>query len=174
VRGRFEPVVAGQPFGVVVDYAHTPDGLEHLIGAARELVGSGRVVVVFGAGGDRDTGKRPGMGEVVGRLADLAFVTSDNPRSEDAGAIIDAIVEGIVAADRPKVTVEPDRRAAIARALEAARDGGIVLVAGKGHETTQTIGDTILEFDDVAVARDLLEQAGWRRAGGAAQDDGRP
>jgi UDP-N-acetylmuramoyl-L-alanyl-D-glutamate--2,6-diaminopimelate ligase len=165
VRGRFEPVDAGQPFDVVVDYAHTPDGLEQLIGAAREIAGT--------AGGDRDTGKRPRMGEVVARLADLAVVTSDNPRSEDPAEIIEAILGGVAQDDRSKVTREPDRRAAIEQAIAAAREGDIVLIAGKGHETTQTIGATVREFDDVVVAGELLEAVGWRRPVGAAQDDDR-
>ena len=168
VRGRFEPVDAGQPFGVVVDYAHTPDGLEHLLEAAREIA-TGRVVVVFGAGGDRDAGKRPRMGEVAARVADLVVITSDNPRSEDPAEIIAAIRAGVAPDDAPKVTVEPDRRAAIAQAVASARPGDIVLLAGKGHETTQTIGDRVLPFDDVAVAREALDQAGWRLTGGPAE-----
>jgi UDP-N-acetylmuramoyl-L-alanyl-D-glutamate--2,6-diaminopimelate ligase len=159
VPGRFEPVVAGQPFGVVVDYAHTPDGLAHVLAAARELVApGGRVVVVFGAGGDRDRGKRPRMGEVTARLADQVVVTSDNPRSEDPDAIIAEIVAG--AGDREALVVEPDRRAAIATALGSARPGDLVVIAGKGHETTQTIGERVRDFDDRVVARELLLAAG--------------
>lgn len=160
VRGRFEPVVAGQPFGVVVDYAHTPDGLEQALAAARELVPAGaRVVVVFGAGGDRDPGKRPRMGEVAARLADEVVVTSDNPRSEDPRAIIDAIVGGILG--QAEVVVEPDRRAAITLAVEQAGDADVVVIAGKGHETTQTIGDRVVPFDDAEVAREVLQQRGF-------------
>jgi UDP-N-acetylmuramoyl-L-alanyl-D-glutamate--2,6-diaminopimelate ligase len=170
VPGRFEPVRAGQPFGVVVDYAHTPDGLEHVIGAAREIVGTGRVVVVFGAGGDRDAGKRPRMGEVAARLADRVVVTSDNPRSEDPGAIVAAIVEGVAAGDTAKVTVDVDRRAAIAQAIGSAGAGDIVLIAGKGHETTQTVGDAVLPFDDRVEAAAALEQAGWRPRADAIED----
>jgi UDP-N-acetylmuramoyl-L-alanyl-D-glutamate--2,6-diaminopimelate ligase len=154
VPGRFEPVDAGQPFGVVVDYAHTPDGLEHVLAAARELAGSGRVIVVFGAGGDRDPGKRPRMGEVAARLADRVVVTSDNPRSEDPGAIIDAILGGI--ADRSTVTVDADRRSAITAALSGAEPGDLVVIAGKGHETTQTTGADVVPFDDRVVAREAL------------------
>ena len=160
VPGRFEPVDAGQPFGVVVDYAHTPDGLEHVLRAARELVAPGaRVAVVFGAGGDRDAGKRPRMGEVAARLADRVVVTSDNPRSEDPDAIIEAILGGLT--DRSGVVVDADRRSAIARAVAAAEPGDIVVIAGKGHETTQTIGDSVLPFDDRVVARDVLLAAGF-------------
>jgi UDP-N-acetylmuramoyl-L-alanyl-D-glutamate--2,6-diaminopimelate ligase len=159
VAGRFEPVVAGQPFGVVVDYAHTPDGLASVLTAARELVPpGGRVLVVFGAGGDRDRGKRPRMGEVAARLADHVVVTSDNPRSEDPGAIIDEIVSGV--GDRDALVIEADRRAAIAQALGSARPGDLVVIAGKGHETTQTVGDRVLDFDDRTVARELLLAAG--------------
>jgi UDP-N-acetylmuramoyl-L-alanyl-D-glutamate--2,6-diaminopimelate ligase len=161
VRGRFEPVVAGQPFGVVVDYAHTPDGLEQLLSSAREVAApGGRVVVVFGAGGDRDPVKRPRMGEVAARLADRVVVTSDNPRSEDPAAIVEAIVAGIPAGTAG-VTVEPDRRAAIEGAIGAAEAGDIVVLAGKGHETTQTIGAEVRPFDDAEVAREALSRRGW-------------
>ena len=153
VPGRFEPVDAGQGFAVLVDYAHTPDSLETVLAAARELA-DGRVLVVFGAGGDRDRGKRPLMGEIAARLADVAIVTSDNPRSEDPEAIIDAIVAG---AQRP-VERSPDRRAAIARAVQAAEPGDVVVIAGKGHEQGQEFADGRKEpFDDVAVAREALE-----------------
>ena len=166
VPGRFEPVHAGQPFDVVVDFAHTPDGLEHVLAAARAIVGSGRVIVVFGCGGDRDRTKRPLMGEVAARGADLVVVTADNSRNEPTDAIIAAIVAG---ADRitdrraSEIVVEPDRRRAIARALGAARAGDLVLVAGKGHETTQTIGGSVTDFDDRTV---VAEE--WERLGTAA------
>jgi UDP-N-acetylmuramoyl-L-alanyl-D-glutamate--2,6-diaminopimelate ligase len=155
VPGRFEPVQAGQPFAVIVDYAHTPDGLAEALRAARAAA-SGRVLVVFGCGGDRDATKRPAMGTTAAELADVAVVTSDNPRSEDPAAIISAVLSGIPASASSRVRVEPDRRAAIELALAEAEPGDVVLIAGKGHETTQTIGDQTLPFDDRDVARDLL------------------
>ncbi len=158
VPGRFEPVEAGQPFRVIVDYAHTPDGLEQVLRAARELAGSNAVVVVFGSGGDRDPSKRAPMGEVASRLADRVVLTSDNPRGEDPDTIIDAIRRGIN--EPSSVQIQPDRRRAIELALTGARPGDIVVIAGKGHETTQTIGDDVIPFDDRSVAADLLE-ATW-------------
>jgi UDP-N-acetylmuramoyl-L-alanyl-D-glutamate--2,6-diaminopimelate ligase len=154
VPGRFEPVDAGQPFSVLVDYAHTPESLAEVLGAARRA-SSGKLIVVFGAGGDRDREKRPQMGEVAARLADAIVLTSDNPRSEDPAAIIDDIAGGIP--DRARTSIEPDRAAAIARGLAAASPGDVVVIAGKGHETTQTIGDLVTPFDDRAVARAALE-----------------
>jgi UDP-N-acetylmuramoyl-L-alanyl-D-glutamate--2,6-diaminopimelate ligase len=159
VPGRFEGIAAGQPFSVIVDYAHTPDGLEQLLMAAREVAGQRRVLVVFGCGGDRDRTKRSPMGAVAAQLADQVVVTSDNPRSEDPSVIIDAVLEGIE--DRSTVAVEPDRRSAITLALRAARPGDVVVIAGKGHETTQIIGDTELPFDDRVVARELLIEGVW-------------
>ena len=159
VPGRFERVVAGQPFTVVVDYAHTPDGLEQLLLAAREIAGQARVLVVFGCGGERDRTKRAPMGDVASRLADRVVVTNDNPRSEDPSTIIDAVLEGI--ADRSHVDVEPDRRQAIALVLRAARPGDVVVLAGKGHETTQIIGGREIPFDDRQVARELLTEGAW-------------
>jgi len=153
VPGRLELVTAGQPFLVVVDYAHTPDALERALGAVREHA-RGRVLVVFGCGGDRDRGKRPLMGGVAARLADAVWVTSDNPRSEDPAAIVAEVVAGATGAR--ELHTEVDRRAAIAAALAAAREGDVLLIAGKGHETTQTIGDRVLPFDDRRVARELL------------------
>jgi len=158
VRGRYEPVTAGQPFAVLVDYAHTPDGLEQLLSSVRETV-QGRVLVVFGAGGDRDRDKRPAMGEVASRLADEAVLTSDNPRSEDPGLIIDQVRSGASAAG--VLHLEPDRRAAIAGALKRAHDGDVVVIAGKGHETTQQFADRVVPFDDRAVAAEELERLGW-------------
>jgi UDP-N-acetylmuramoyl-L-alanyl-D-glutamate--2,6-diaminopimelate ligase len=154
VPGRFQPIDEGQDFAVLVDYAHTPDSLENVLAAARELT-AGRVIVVFGAGGDRDRGKRPMMGRIAARLADLAVVTSDNPRSEDPQAIIDEIVAG----SGPGAEVVADRREAIARALEAAKPGDVVVVAGKGHEQGQEFENGRKEpFDDVAVAREALHR----------------
>jgi UDP-N-acetylmuramoyl-L-alanyl-D-glutamate--2,6-diaminopimelate ligase len=159
IRGRFEPVEAGQSFHVIVDYAHTPDGLEQVLAAAREIAGDGRVILVFGAGGDRDATKRAPMGEVAARLADDVVLTSDNPRSEDPWTIIEAVLEGIT--DRSRVRVLPDRGEAIAVAIAGARPGDVVIIAGKGHETTQTIGDEVVPFDDREVARDVLEGRVW-------------
>jgi UDP-N-acetylmuramoyl-L-alanyl-D-glutamate--2,6-diaminopimelate ligase len=159
VAGRFESVDAGQPFHVVVDYAHTPDGLEQVLLAAREIAGQGRVLVVFGAGGDRDRSKRAPMGEVAERLADRVVVTSDNPRTESPSAIIEDVLTGI--SDRSHVLVEPDRHAAIAAAIADARRGDVVIIAGKGHETTQTTGIEVVPFDDRLVARAVLEEGAW-------------
>jgi len=157
VSGRFEPVDAGQPFAVLVDFAHTPEALASALAAAREVAGTHRLFVVFGCGGDRDPSKRPLMGEVAARLADVAVVTSDNPRSEDPTAIISEVISGMPRARSARTEREPDRRAAIALALAEAAPGDVVLVAGKGHEATQTIGDRVLPFDDRVVARALLE-----------------
>src|SRR4051794_8243724 len=152
VPGRFEPVDEGQPFAVLVDYAHTPDSLDNVLRAARQLA-PGRVICVFGAGGDRDRGKRPEMGRIAGALADVAIVTSDNPRSEDPEAIIAQVVAGMDAAP----IAEADRRAAIERAVGMADDGDVVVIAGKGHEQGQEFADgRKVPFDDVAVAREAL------------------
>jgi UDP-N-acetylmuramoyl-L-alanyl-D-glutamate--2,6-diaminopimelate ligase len=160
VPGRFERVDAGQPYAVLVDYAHTPDALARVLAAARPLAGrAGRVLCVFGCGGDRDPGKRPLMGQAVARGADVAVLTSDNPRSEDPQAIADAVLPGL--ADARAVRVELDRRAAIAGALADARDGDVVVIAGKGHETGQTAQGRTLPFDDRVVAREELEALGW-------------
>jgi UDP-N-acetylmuramoyl-L-alanyl-D-glutamate--2,6-diaminopimelate ligase len=162
--GRFQPIVAGQPFSVVVDYAHKPDALEQVLRAARELA-SGRLIVVFGAGGDRDRGKRPLMGEIAARLADVALVTSDNPRSEAPEAIIDEIEAGIPARPRAVVQRDADRRASIFRAVALAEPGDVVVIAGKGHEQGQELaGGRIEPFDDVAVARAAIEAAARARA----------
>lgn len=149
VPGRFEQVDVDGPYRVVVDYAHTPDGLEHVLAAAREVAPEGRVLVVFGCGGERDTTKRPLMGRAAEEGADLVVVTSDNPRSEDPDRIIGDIVAGF---ERRPWLVEPDRRAAIRAALGEARAGDIVVIAGKGHETTQEIGRRVQPFDDREVA----------------------
>jgi UDP-N-acetylmuramyl-tripeptide synthetase len=161
VPGRFEQVHAGQPFLVVVDYAHTPDALERVLATARRIT-PGRLAVVFGCGGDRDRGKRPVMGEIAARLADRVWVTSDNPRSERPGAILDEILAGVgrVAGGAGRCARDPDRREAIRAALGWARPGDTVVIAGKGHETYQIIGPDVLDFDDRAVARDLLRAGG--------------
>ena len=155
VPGRFEAVDEGQPFTVLVDYAHTPDSLENVLRTARDLAHN-RLICVFGCGGDRDRGKRPLMGRIASELADLAIVTSDNPRSEEPEAIIGEIVAGAEA----DVDVEPDRRDAIARAIEIAREGDVVVIAGKGHEQGQQFGDAIVPFDDRDVAREALRRLG--------------
>lgn len=157
VPGRFEAVIAGQPFAVIVDYAHTPDGLDKAIDAARQIAGAASVRVVFGCGGDRDREKRPLMGEVASRLADHVVITSDNPRFEDSMAIINATIEGVGPDYRGRVVIEPDRRRAIEIAIGAALPGDVVLIAGKGHEPTQIIGDRVLDFDDRTVARQVLD-----------------
>src|SRR3954451_25069539 len=154
--GRFQPVEAGQPFSVVVDYAHKPDALEQVLLAARELA-SGRLIVVFGAGGDRDRGKRPIMGEIAARIADVALVTSDNPRSEDPEAIIDEIMAGIPSSPHALVERDADRRASIVRAIELAAPGDVVVIAGKGHEQGQEFAGGRKEpFDDALVAREAI------------------
>jgi UDP-N-acetylmuramoyl-L-alanyl-D-glutamate--2,6-diaminopimelate ligase len=154
VPGRLERVDAGQDFEVVVDYAHKPDAVEAAIRTLRPLTG-GQVIVVLGAGGDRDPGKRPIMAEIAGRLADVLVVTDDNPRTEDPAAIRAAMLGGTTEATAEVVEVG-DRRAAIAEALRRARTGDIVLVAGKGHETGQEVRGVVHPFDDRAVVRDLL------------------
>ena len=155
VPGRFESVDEGQPFEVVVDYSHKPDALESVLRTARELA-TGRVLCVFGCGGDRDRGKRPLMGRIASELADVAILTSDNPRSEDPLAIIEEVLGGVSGA----IEVEPDRAAAIELAVGAARDGDVVVIAGKGHEQGQEFADRTIPFDDRQVARDALRKLG--------------
>ncbi|MEW6522544.1 MAG: UDP-N-acetylmuramoyl-L-alanyl-D-glutamate--2,6-diaminopimelate ligase [Bacillota bacterium] len=156
VPGRFELVSEGQPYTVIVDYAHTPDALENVLSAARRVV-PGRVIAVFGCGGDRDRTKRPLMGGIASRLADLVVVTSDNPRSEEPGAIIAEIEAGLQEGKTPYL-LEPDRARAIALALAKARPGDGVVIAGKGHETYQVFKDRTIHFDDREVARNLLRE----------------
>src|SRR5437870_9713889 len=160
VPGRFEQVEAGQPFTVVVDYAHTEDALYRLLTTA-QAVKTGRIITVFGCGGDRDRGKRPKMGRVAARYSDLSVVTSDNPRTEDAAAIIREVEPGVRAgleeAGRGRYIVEPDRRAAIMEAMRAAQPGDLVVIAGKGHEDYQIIGKVKHPFDDRVVAREAIE-----------------
>jgi UDP-N-acetylmuramoyl-L-alanyl-D-glutamate--2,6-diaminopimelate ligase len=151
VPGRFQTVDEGQDFAVVVDYAHKPAALEHVLHTARELA-DGRLICVFGCGGDRDRGKRPVMGRIVSELADVAIVTSDNPRSEDPLTIIDEIVAGM--GNEPEV--EPDRARAIERAVELAGPGDAVVIAGKGHERGQEIAGVVTPFDDAEVAGEAL------------------
>jgi UDP-N-acetylmuramoyl-L-alanyl-D-glutamate--2,6-diaminopimelate ligase len=158
VPGRFERVLA-EPFTVLVDYAHTPDALTRALDAAHSLAHGGRVLVAFGAGGDRDREKRPAMGRAAGAGADVVVLTSDNPRGEQPEAIADAVLEGLRNGSTA-VTVMLDRRAAIRHALSEARPGDVVVIAGKGHETGQTLGDTTIPFDDRVVAREELEALG--------------
>jgi UDP-N-acetylmuramoyl-L-alanyl-D-glutamate--2,6-diaminopimelate ligase len=169
VRGRLQPLDAGQPFRVLVDYAHTPAALAEVLSSARELIAvpgpvagsahapAGRLIVVFGCGGDRDRTKRPQMGAVATRLADLVVLTSDNPRHEDPQRIIDEVRDG--AGGPGQLRIQPDRGRAISDALAAARPGDAVIIAGKGHESVQEIGEVRLQFDDVEVAREVLEHA---------------
>ena len=158
VAGRFEAVNAGQKFAVIVDYAHTPDALQNVLDSARLVADGARVIVVFGCGGDRDHDKRPEMGRIAASFADVVVVTSDNPRSEKPQDITAEIFAGIDSAmNCGTVSIEHDRRAAIAQAFRYARAGDVVVIAGKGHETTQTTGDKIVPFSDVTVARELLE-----------------
>jgi UDP-N-acetylmuramoyl-L-alanyl-D-glutamate--2,6-diaminopimelate ligase len=161
VPGRFEAVDEGQGFAVIVDYAHTPDSLDAVLQAARELSG-GRLIAVFGAGGDRDRGKRPLMGRVARERADHVIVTSDNPRSEDPLAVIQDVLQGT----GTDVEIDPDRRGAIARALSLAGPGDVVVVAGKGHEQGQEVEGVVHPFDDRAVVRELLGAAATGAAGG--------
>ena len=160
VEGRFERVDAGQPFAIIVDYAHTPDGLEQLLRAAGDIV-DGRVIVVFGCGGDRDPSKRSMMGETAAQRADSVIITADNSRSESTDQIIASIVEGVQRVSSPRassIIVEPDRRSAISTALRSAAPGDIVLLAGKGHETVQIIGESTSPFDDRLVAFEEWKQ----------------
>jgi UDP-N-acetylmuramoyl-L-alanyl-D-glutamate--2,6-diaminopimelate ligase len=151
IPGRFEPIDAGQPFAVLVDYAHTPDSLETVLRAARGLT-QGRVLVVFGAGGDRDRRKRAAMGTIAAELADIAIVTSDNPRSEDPLAIIQDVLQGAGL----DVEIDPDRRTAIERAVSLAEEGDVLVIAGKGHEQGQEVAGVLHPFDDRDVAREAL------------------
>lgn len=164
--GRLETIHAGQNFAVIVDYAHTDDALRNVTRLAREIVrpGQGSVITVFGCGGDRDTTKRPLMGKAAGEGSDLVVVTSDNPRSENPNAIIEQILPGLKGT-AARVIVEPERARAILLALQQAKAGDLVLIAGKGHEKTQTIGNQVLPFDDAAVARQALSMI----AGNGAQ-----
>jgi UDP-N-acetylmuramoyl-L-alanyl-D-glutamate--2,6-diaminopimelate ligase len=158
VPGRFEQVRSSTGFDVVIDYAHTPDALQRVLLAAREVVGTKQqVVVVFGCGGDRDSEKRPLMGAIAAKFADCVVVTSDNPRSESPATITQNIIDGVGALNANTIiATEIDRRLAIQFALKSARSGDIVVIAGKGHEKTQTIGNDVLPFDDVATVKEIL------------------
>ncbi|HXT73679.1 MAG TPA: UDP-N-acetylmuramoyl-L-alanyl-D-glutamate--2,6-diaminopimelate ligase [Candidatus Angelobacter sp.] len=160
VPGRFERIAEGQPFLVIVDYAHTDDALRNLISTARELCPENRIITVFGAGGDRDRTKRPLMGEAAGNLSDVVVLTSDNPRSEDPLRIINDVLVGLQKAGK-KYHVEADRGKAIEIALDEARPGDIVLLAGKGHETYQVLKEGTIDFDDRQVARQKLRDRGY-------------
>ncbi len=160
VPGRFERIDAGQPFLVVVDYAHTDDALRNLLSTAKELNPDGRIITLFGCGGDRDRTKRPLMGEAAGRSSDIVVLTSDNPRSEDPLLIINDAIVG-VQRTQAKSLVEPDRERAIEIALDQARPGDIVLLAGKGHETSQVLRDRTIDFDDREMALRMLRRRGY-------------
>lgn len=166
VPGRLEPVDAGQPFGVLVDYAHTDDALENCLSAARPLT-RGRLIVVFGCGGDRDRSKRPRMAAVAERLADVVIITSDNPRTEKPATIAEEILAGLK--DRQAVTVELDRAAAIAHAIAIAGAGDTVVIAGKGHEDYQIVGSTRRHFDDREAALEALASRGYSAASSDAE-----
>ncbi|MDQ1539493.1 MAG: UDP-N-acetylmuramoyl-L-alanyl-D-glutamate--2,6-diaminopimelate ligase, partial [Actinomycetota bacterium] len=160
VPGRMEPVSGGQSFVALVDYAHTPDAVVTLLETLR-ATSTGRLIVVLGCGGDRDRSKRPLMGAAAARLADVAVLTSDNPRSEDPAEILAAMLEGAMGVDpaeRGRVLVEPDRRTAIAAAVRHAQPGDVVVVAGKGHEQGQEVGGVVHPFDDRAVLRAQLAE----------------
>jgi UDP-N-acetylmuramoyl-L-alanyl-D-glutamate--2,6-diaminopimelate ligase len=160
VPGRFERIDLGQPFMVVVDYAHTDDALQKLLETARELHPTGRMITLFGCGGERDRSKRPLMGAAAGRLSDVVVLSSDNPRGEDPLKIINDALVGLQRTNA-KVLVEPDRGRALELALENARPGDMVLLAGKGHESTQVLADRTIQFDDREVARRILRERGY-------------
>jgi UDP-N-acetylmuramoyl-L-alanyl-D-glutamate--2,6-diaminopimelate ligase len=164
VPGRFEPIVCGQPYGVVVDFAHTPDGLDRVLESAQATLGSkARLITVFGCGGDRDRTKRPQMGRIAATRSHLAVLTSDNPRSESAVDIATDVLAEMDVVLRARMHVELDRRAAIAVAFDAARAGDVVVIAGKGHERGQEISGVVHPFDDSEVAEVLLNQRGFTR-----------
>ncbi len=155
VPGRLQRIEAGAPFDVLVDYAHTDDALDKVLSALRPVT-TGKLIVVFGCGGDRDRSKRPRMANAAERWADTVIVTSDNPRNEEPTAIIDEIMTGFSTSGREKVITEPDRRSAIAEAISIARAGDVVLIAGKGHENYQVIGDERIHFDDVEIVKEMF------------------
>src|SRR6266404_3893415 len=167
VSGRFQTIAMGQPFLVVVDYAQTDDSLENLIRTARELNPKGRIITLFGCGGEKDRTKRPVMGEVTGRLSDLTILSSDNPRREDPLKIISDLIVGLQKT-AGKYLIEPDREKAISMAMEEARSGDVVLLAGKGHENYQILADRTLEFDDREMARRALRDRGFEGPRGSS------
>jgi UDP-N-acetylmuramoyl-L-alanyl-D-glutamate--2,6-diaminopimelate ligase len=160
VPGRFQRVDMGQPFLVIVDFAHTDDALENLIKTAHELNSKGRVITLFGCGGGKDRTKRPVMGEVAGRLSDLTILTNDNPRQEDPLKIISDIVVGLQKS-QGKYLIEQDREKAIGMAFDEARAGDLVLLAGKGHENYQVLAEKTLDWDDRTVAQQELRKRGF-------------
>ena len=157
VPGRFEKIENSIGLNIFVDYAHTDDALMNLLETAREL-SRGKILVIFGAGGDRDKSKRARMGEIAGKLADWAVITSDNPRSEDPMEIISEIEKGILKTGSGKYDIEPDRRTAIKKTLARGKDGDYILIAGKGHENYQIIKNKIINFDDAQVTREILKE----------------
>jgi UDP-N-acetylmuramoyl-L-alanyl-D-glutamate--2,6-diaminopimelate ligase len=167
VRGRFERVPGSSGPTVIVDYAHKPDALEKLLHAVRELT-TGRIILVFGCGGDRDKGKRPLMGRIAGELADYTLITSDNPRGELPEAIVRQIEEGFAGGGDGKYETVLDRRQAIARAVSGAAEDDVVLIAGKGHENYQVIGDRIIHFDDREEAELALKKFVQKETGKAS------
>lgn len=156
VPGRFEQVDCGQKFTVIVDYAHTPDGLENILKTGRQIV-ENRLITVFGCGGDRDRTKRPRMGEIAARYSDFCIATSDNPRSEEPEQIIADILPGMNKVENSRYAVIVDRREAIRHAVHLAKEGDLIIIAGKGHETYQLVKDRVLHFDDREVAREFLK-----------------
>jgi UDP-N-acetylmuramoyl-L-alanyl-D-glutamate--2,6-diaminopimelate ligase len=170
VSGRFQRIDQGQPYLVIVDYAHTDDALESLIRTARELNPKGRIITLFGCGGSKDRTKRPVMGEVTGRLSDLTILSNDNPRQEDPLKIISDIIVGVQKTSG-RYVIEPDREKAIGLAMDEARAGDIVLLAGKGHENYQILADRTLEFDDREVARGALIKRGYRAAAATGESN---
>ena len=156
VAGRFELVDKGQPFSVVVDYAHTPDGMEKVLNLAKNL-NPKRLITVFGCGGDRDKEKRPIMGKIAAQYSDMVVLTADNPRNENPGQILDQIVQGMDSTPHHRII---DRHEAIEFAIRQAQPGDIVMLVGKGHETTQTLKDRTIHFNDVEVAEEILDRVG--------------
>ncbi len=156
--GRVETVKIDRDFTVIIDYAHTPDSLENVLTTIKEFT-KGRLISVFGCGGDRDRSKRPAMGNISGRIADFTIITSDNPRTEDPVAIVRDIEEGIKNTGGKYITIV-DRREAIKYALQHAQPGDVIVLAGKGHETYQTFKDKTIHFDEREVVRELLEEIG--------------